>query len=163
MSNKLEDLKHLLDEYGQEVTQTPTIVEITGAACLGAVPTLPGVYWIETTMPVEKMRIAISEVLGRDRVIRKKTPKGTTRIDQNGDDFYVVYSGTEENINRRLKQHLFNQGHANTVKLSCVIDDEPFSNYKWRVKFKEIDNYEIRYAVEAWWRFKFGWPAFCLK
>ena len=114
-------------------------------------------------MPIENMRKAITEVLGKEKRIRKNPPKGTTLIKQNGTDFYVAYLGTEDDINKRLKQHLFNQGHADTVKLGCVIDEEPFSKYKWRISFKEIDSYEFRYAVEAWWRLNVGWPAFCLK
>ncbi len=164
MNCKLDKLKSLLSEYGQEVEKTKTTVDVTGTSCLDkGTPSSPGVYWIETTMPIEEMRKAISEVLGKERRLRKKPPKGTKLIKQNGTDFYVVYSGTEDDINKRLKQHLFNQGHTDTVKLGCVIDEEPFSQYKWRICFTTIDSYEFRYAVEAWWRLNVGWPAFCLK
>jgi len=164
MNNKLNDLKRLLDEYGHDVERGKTIVDVVGTPCLDkGTPSSPGVYWIETTMPIEEMRRAISEVLGKERRLRKKPPTGTKLIQQKGTDFYVVYSGTEEDINKRLKQHLFNQGHADTVKLGCVIDEEPFTKYKWRISFATIDSYEFRYAVEAWWRRNVGWPAFCLK
>ena len=76
---------------------------------------------------------------------------------------YVVYSGTEEDINKRLKQHLFNEGSDETGKLGCKIDEEPFSNYSWSVSFQIIDSYELRYAAEAWWRLNKGWPIFCLR
>jgi hypothetical protein len=114
-------------------------------------------------MPVGKMQTAISEVLGKEKKIRAKPPQGTNLIEQQSGDWYITYSGTEEDLRKRLKQHLFNQGHAKTVKLGCVIDEEPFSQYQWRVSFAPIESYEIRYAVEAWWRLNKGWPIFCLR
>ena len=66
-------------------------------------------------------------------------------------------------MRKRLKQHLFNQGHVDTVKLGCVIDEPPFIDYQWHIGFKQIDSYELRYAVEAWWRLNVGWPIFCLR
>jgi len=56
-----------------------------------------------------------------------------------------------------------NQGSVSTAKLGCVIDEEPFSEYAWKIGFKEIDSYAIRYATEAWWRLNNGWPKFCLR
>ena len=161
---KLDELKRLLKAYGQEVHKTKKVVDVIGTSCIDKyTPSSSGVYWIETTMPIEEMREAISEVLGKEKRLRKKPPKGTKLIEQNGTELYVAYSGTEDDIKKRLKQHLFNQGHADTVKLGCVIDEEPFSKYKWRISFTEIDSYELRYAVEAWWRLNVGWPAFCLR
>lgn len=164
MSTTLNELTNLLEEYGTKIVTARAVADVKSTACIDKhVPSVPGVYWIETTMPMEEMRAAISEVLGRNKRLRKSPPRGTSRISQSGDELYVVYSGTEDDINRRLKQHLFNQGHADTVKLGCVISEEPFSHYKWRVRFHEVDSYIFRYAVEAWWRSKYGWPAFCLK
>ena len=162
---KLDELKRLLNEYGQEVQETKKTVDVTSALCLDkrVAPTSSGVYWIEKiTMPIEEMRKAISEVRGKEKRLRRNPPRETSFIEQNGADSYVAYIGTEYNINRRLKQHLFNQGHVDTAKLSCIIDKEPFSKYKWRISFKEINSYELRYAVEAWWRLNIGWPMFCL-
>lgn len=164
MSDSLRELRDHLARYGEETWRTRTSIDVSGTSSIDQhVPTSSGVYWVETTMPAEEMRRAISEVLGKEKRVRKHPPNGTTMIKQTSDDFYIVYSGTEENMNKRLKQHLFNQGHAETVKLGCIIDDEPFSNYSWRVSFHKIESYEIRYAVEAWWRLKYGWPTFCLK
>jgi hypothetical protein len=164
MNNELEQLKVLLHKYGEKVHAEKTVVCIKSTACIDSnVPNLPGVYWIETTMPVEKMRKAISTVIAKEKRIRKSPPKGIGLIEQTEVDWYVAYSGTEEDIRKRLKQHLFNQGHSDTVKLGCVIDEEPFSEYQWRVSFTVIDSYEIRYAVEAWWRLNVGWPLFCLR
>lgn len=164
MGSELEALKALLHQYGESVDAGKESVEITNTACIDSrVPACPGVYWIETTMPTEEMKSAISVVLAKEKKVRVNPPRGTTLIEQQESGWYVAYSGTEENMRNRLKQHLFNQGHAKTVKLGCVIDDEPFSKYQWRVSFAPIESYEIRYAVEAWWRLNKGWPKFFLR
>lgn len=164
MNNELDTLKILLHRYGQQVDAGKSVIEVTSTACIDSiVPNSPGVYWIETTMPVGEMQRAIAEVLGKEKKIRAKPPKGTSLIEQQGTSWYVAYSGTEEDLRKRLKQHLFNQGHAKTIKLGCVIDEEPFSRFQWRVGFAPIESYEIRYAVEAWWRLNKGWPVFCLR
>lgn len=164
MPSLLDDLKRLLNEYGQTINAEKTVVDVNSTNCIDAnVPTSPGVYWIETTMPVNEMQTAISKVLDKKKRIRKSPPQGTILIEQQKTDFYVAYSGTEDDLRKRLKQHLFNQGHPGTVKLGCVVNDAPFSHYKWRVGFAVIDNYEFRYAVEAWWRLNIGWPPFCLR
>lgn len=164
MSSELEALKALLHQYGQKVDAEKTLVEITSIACIDSnVPTSPGVYWIETTMPVEEMQSAISDMLGKEKKVRATPPRGARLIEQEGAGLYVAYSGTEKDLRKRLKQHLFNQGSAKTIKLGCVIDKEPFSQYQWRVGFAAIDSYEIRYAIEAWWRLNKGWPKFCLR
>ncbi|WP_192036263.1 hypothetical protein [Halomonas sp. YLGW01] len=164
MDSDLKALKALLHQYGNKVDAKKALIEVTSTECIDAnVPDYPGVYWVETTMPVEDMKSAISNVLGKEKKVRRTPPPGVSIIEQEGDSLYVAYSGTEEDWRKRLKQHLFNQGHAKTVKLCCVIDEKPFSQYRWRVGFAAIDSYEIRYAVEAWWRLNKGWPKFCLR
>ncbi len=164
MPSTEEQLKTLLETFGKEVERDKGSIAVTSTACIdNNVPSAPGVYWIETTMPVEEMREAISEVVGKNKRLRKNPPNGTSLIEQQNQELYVAYSGTEEDIRKRLKQHLFNQGHVDTVKLGCVIDEEPFSNHQWHIGFKQIDSYELRYAVEAWWRLNVGWPIFCLR
>lgn len=164
MDSELEKLKTILHQYGENMDVKKKVVEVNSTACIDLnIPASQGVYWIETTMPVGKMQSAISEVFGKKKKIKEKPPRGTSLIEQQGDDFYVAYLGTEENMKKRLKQHLFNQGHSKTIKLGCIIDKEPFSQYKWRVNFVSIESYEIRYAVEMWWRLNKGWPKFCLR
>lgn len=164
MTSLLDDLKKLLHEYGQTINTQRTVVDVYSSNCIDAsVPSSPGVYWIETTMPINEMQDAISDVLGKEKRIRKKPPQGTKIIEQQNLDYYAVYSGTEDDLRKRLKQHLFNHGHADTVKLGCIINETPFSKYKWRIKFAVIDSYEFRYAVETWWRHNIGWPPFCLR
>ena len=161
---KLEKLEKLLSEFGEEIHQSKQSIVVKSTSCIDAnVPNSPGVYWIETNMPTEEMRASISEVTGKVKRIRKNPPRGTSLIEPMGADAYVVYSGTEEDINKRLKQHLFNLGHVCTVKLGCIIDEEPFNKYIWKIGFQQIDSYEFRYAVEAWWRLNKGWPKFCLR
>jgi hypothetical protein len=151
MPDPLKELERRLDEYGYDVVQTQTVIDVSGTSCIdNVVPSSPGVYWIHTTMPAEQMRIAISDVLGKEKRIRKAPPRGISPILQVGDGrYYVAYSGTEENICKRLKQHLFNLGHADTVKLGCVIDEEPFSNYRWQVGFKVIDSLIFSLAKQS--------------
>ena len=164
MPNLLENLKNQLHRYAQMVYQKRESFDVDSTAFIDArVPSEPGVYWIETTMPPETIRSAISEVVGRNKRLRKSTPRGTRMIEQLGQELYVAYSGTEEDLRKRLKQHLFNQGHADTTKLGCVINEPPFSEYQWRISFTVINSYEFRYAVEACWRHCYGWPPFCRK
>ena len=162
--DRLEDLKKLLTEYGEEIDSTKTTIEVNSLECISSsVPNEPGVYWIGTTMPTGEMQSAISQFTSKAKKIRVNPPRSTKMIKQTSVYSYVVYSGTEEDINKRLKQHLFNEGSDETGKLGCKIDEEPFSNYSWSVSFQIIDNYELRYAVEAWWRLNKGWPIFCLR
>ena len=159
-----EDLYNILVKFGQEIEKERCSIPVTSISCIDKnIPTISGVYWIETTMPVEEMREAISNNIGKNKTIRKNPRKGTTFIEQRGQSLYVAYIGTEENINKRLKQHLFNKGSAKTGKLGCCVDGKRFKKYQWRVGYKQIDSFEIRYAIEAWWRLNIGWPKFCLK
>lgn len=164
MSLVESQLVALLNQFGNEVNNEKGSIPVTGESCIDDnVPASPGVYWIETTMPVDKMQDAISEVIGKRKQIRKKAPKGTSIITQENDSLYVAYSGTEGNMRSRLKQHLFNIGNVDTVKLGCKINESPFKEYTWHVGFKQIDSYELRYAIEAWWRLNIGWPVFCIR
>lgn len=164
MRKELEQLKKLLSEYGELIESSRSRISVKSTACIDKeIPSTSGVYWIETNMPVEELRLAITEVVGKEKKLRKTPPKGTKLISQKSSEMYVVYSGTEDDLKKRLKQHLFNQGHADTVKLGCVIDEEPFSTYTWHVSIAEIPSYELRYAIEAWWRLNKGWPVFCLR
>lgn len=164
MGDKITQIKALLGDLGREIEQRRMPQRITSTADIDRyVPTQPGVYWIETTMPVDLLQEAISNVLGKWKKIRQEPPEGAKLIHQTGNTSYIVYSGTEDNINNRLKQHLFNQGSSDTAKLGCIINEQPFSNYEWKVSSQVIGSYEIRYAVEAWWRLNVGWPLFCIR
>jgi hypothetical protein len=154
--DKLAQIKVLLKDLGKKIEQERTPLKITSIVDIDRhVPAQPGVYWIETTMPVDALRMAIS------KEPRKEPPSGAKLTHQTGKGLYVIYSGTEDNLNKRLKQHLFNKGSQGTKRLGCVIDQRPFSNYRWQISFRVIDSYELRYAVEAWWRLNVGWPLFC--
>lgn len=162
MKDALKNLQGQLDLVGEKLEQGRSAVEVNSADGIDSIaPSKAGIYWIETTMPRDKMASAISTITGKKRATRKTKPEGVGLIEQNGDEFYVAYSGTQDNIRKRLRQHLFNEGSAGTVKLGCVISQAPFSDFKWRVGFVEIESYELRYALEAWWRLKIGWPVFC--
>lgn len=164
MSSTEQKLKELLTAFGNEIVNSRNPINVLSRSCIDEhVPAAPGVYWIETTMPVEEIKTAISQVTGKEKRSRKKPPEGTRLIEQNGNSQYVVYSGTEGDLKKRLKQHLFNDGHSDTAKLGCVLSSKPFSDYEWSVWFREIASYEIRYAVEAWWRLNCGWPPLCLR
>lgn len=164
MSITETQLVDLLNKFGNEVENEKDSIPVTTESCIDQnVPSLPGVYWIETTMPVDRMQDAISDVIGKRKKIRKTAPKGSSIITQEKGSLYVAYSGTEGNMRTRLKQHLFNIGNVDTVKLGCKINESPFNEYKWHVGFKQIDSYELRYAVESWWRLNIGWPVFCIR
>lgn len=164
MNEELTELKKLLHSCGKKVHERKTLIPVVGRDCIDKdVPNKPGVYWIETTMPAEEMRQAISVVRKKQKKFRTTRPPGAPIIVQNENQFYVAYSGTEEDLRKRLRQHLFDEGNQGTERLGCEIDKPPFAKYKWRVAFARIDSYELRYAVEAWWRINVGWPLFCLR
>lgn len=162
MKDALKNLQAKLDSFGEKLEQARPAVEVNSVDDIDLfAPSKAGIYWIETTMPRDKMASAISSITGKRCETRKTKPDGVGLIEQSGNDFYVAYSGTQDNIRIRLRQHLFNEGSASTAKLGCVISQAPFSDFKWRVGFVEIESYELRYALEAWWRLKIGWPVFC--
>ena len=166
MHSTEHQLEDLLDAFGQEVEQErrKNTISVTSKSCLDKnVPSAPGVYWIETTMPAEDMQKTICQVTSREKKLRDKPPEGTSFIIQKNQSFYVVYSGTEIDMKKRLKQHLFNEGGKRVNRLGCMIDRPQFSCYKWRVGYRKICRDELRYAIEIWWRRKFGWPIFCIR
>ena len=119
-------------------------------------------YWIETNMPVDEVISAIYSVSGVKKRVRKTKPKGigfTKRVN----NFQIIYVGTENNLQKRLLQHLFNEGNKDTTKMSMKIDCGLFSKYEWYISCVNLKDYPTRYAIEAWWRLNIGWPPFCLK
>lgn len=162
MKDDINNLKFQLDLVGAKMEKGRSAIEVNSVGDIDSIaPSKPGIYWIETTMPKEKMASEISIITGKKCATRKTKPGGVGLIEQSAGEFYVVYLGTQENIRKRLRQHLFNEGSTATVKLGCVISQAPFSDFKWRVGFVEIESYELRYALEAWWRLQIGWPVFC--
>ncbi|EID4334150.1 TPA: hypothetical protein ACMDO2_004473 [Vibrio parahaemolyticus] len=161
--NKFETLSRALDEFGEEIESTKQRIQVIAPDCLDNVPTGQGVYWIETTMPIIELQRAISALHNKQKKLRVNPPVGATLIVQDEKNPVIIYSGTEGNIQNRLKQHLFYHGSKKTVKLGCIINQSPFCNYDWFVSFAEVDSYELRYAVESWWRLNKGWPQFCLR
>jgi len=61
----LEDkLKEQLDAFGKDVENNRLSISIKSTLCIDKfVPNSSGIYWIETTMPTERMREAISEIM----------------------------------------------------------------------------------------------------
>jgi hypothetical protein len=121
------------------------------------VPEVPGVYWIETTMPEKEI---FNPKIYKDKK-RVTTPKGTKIIVQEKQNPYIIYNGTESNINRRLKQHLFKEGNEGTGKLGLEIHKGKWKEYEWYVFYMEIEDVPLRNAIEIWWRHNIGWPPFC--
>lgn len=162
MEEILAQLQQQIDTVGHEMERKKIALDVSSVDDVNSLaPSGPGIYWIETTMPKDTLASAIYALTGKKRETRKTKPDGVGLIEQNGDAFYVVYSGTEDNIRKRLRQHLFNESSSTIVKLGCAITQAPFSDFKWRIAVFEIESYEIRYALEAWWRLNIGWPAFC--
>jgi hypothetical protein len=122
----------------------------------------PGLYWIETDMPINDIINAINTCSGIKKTTRKTPPRGAIFTGkQNG--LQIIYSGTEQDIQKRLLQHLFNQGNSGTVKMSLKIDCSLFSKYQWYISSVHIKDGPTRYALEYWWRLNVGWPPFCLR
>lgn len=160
----LQELVNALEVYGMDAYDKRTTVDVQSVVSIDDnVPSASGVYWIETTMPLSLLQEALTKRHGKTKKTRKHVPRGTKLIKQEGKEYYVAYSGTEDDIRKRLKQHLFDYGHEGTARLGCDIAVKPFSDFQWKIGYSVIESYEIRYAVEAWWRLNVGWPAFCLR
>ncbi len=165
-NKKLAKLKNALVNYLKCIEENRERFYIEKEQDLDGVgATCPGVYWIETTMPVQKIQQAFLSLRpnSNEKKTRKNAPKGLKLIEQNEEELYIIYLGTHDNISLRFKQHLFNHGGEKTGKLGLQVDQKEFCKYKWCVSFHEIQDYEIRYAVEAGWRSTYGWPVFCLR
>ncbi|EGR1569419.1 hypothetical protein P3556_22690 [Vibrio parahaemolyticus] len=65
--SKFEELSSLLEAYGQEIEHARKAFPVNSIECLDSVPDSQGVYWIETTMPISKVREAISELNGKEK------------------------------------------------------------------------------------------------
>ena len=127
-------------------------VQIRDKSDMGKVPEVPGVYWIETTMPER----AIFDAKKFKEKRRKEPPKGTTIILQKEKNPYIIYNGTESNIRRRLSQHLFNEGNEGTGKRGLEIDTGKWREYEWNIYYMEIKDVPMRNAIEIWWRHHIG-------
>lgn len=165
MSISLEGFINSLNEIGKCVWASKTTLVIHYVKDITKhVPQSPGVYWLETTMPLEKLQNAAARTLKIEKKrVRRKQPPGAAIIKQVNADWYVVYSGTDDNLQKRLKEHLLNQGHEDTGKLGCIFNRKPFSRYGWRVSFAIIEPLDVRYSIEVWWRYRIGWPPFCIR
>lgn len=120
----------------------------------------PGLYWIETNMPIREIISAVMSLNGVKKEIRKTKPSGVGFTKQeNG--LQIIYSGTKDNIQSRLLEHLFNEGNKKTAKMSLKIDNPSFSKYEWYISSVHIKDCPTRYAIESWWRINIGWPPFC--
>jgi hypothetical protein len=155
-----------IDKVGYEAEErrlASRIRVVTRADITLNVPAGEGVYWIETNMPLALIPQATLAVTGRETLPRTTVPggRGFTKPDENGRQ--VIYVGTQANMQQRLLQHLFNEGHDKTGKLRCVVDTTPFNLYEWYVSFCTIEGHSARYSIEAWWRLYIGWPPFCVR
>ena len=116
-----------------------------------------GVYWISTSMPVEHLEVLTK----KER--RSTPPEGKGFIDfTDSDRCKIVYSGTQKDINARIKEHLYGGGSKETGKLECDLKQSDFYNdHIWKVSYCYIQNTQLRYAIESWWRINIGWPMMC--
>ncbi len=151
MDNMIDRDRALLDKVCT-LYEKQAYICVNDIRSLKNIPETQGVYWIESTIPKPTLK----------RLINKRTNTKNNIITQVNNKFYTLYSGTERNIQQRLKEHLFNQG-GDKSKLGCVVSDKDFSKYGWRVKFLEINSHSLRYATEIYWREKYGYPPFCIR
>jgi hypothetical protein len=95
MKDALKNLQAQLDSVGEKLEQGRSAVEVNSVDGIDSIaPSKAGIYWIETTMPRDKMASAISTITGKKRETRKTKPEGIGLIEQSADEFYVAYSGT---------------------------------------------------------------------
>jgi len=113
-------------------------------------------------MPVDLMCAASSAIAGKAKRTRRTNPGGVG-FTQVVDRLQIVYSGTGHAMRTRLLEHMLNEGNRMTTKLSLRIADAPFSDYDWFVSYVFVKDYPTRYALEAWWREKKGWPPCCIR
>ena len=144
-----------LAEFAALVEAEKTVLDVRGLACLEHVPSSPGVSWVETTMPVFELQSAIV------RRGRKKIPEDARLIRQQDSGFYVVCSGSWDNLQAHLRRQLFCRENPAATRLGCVVDRPPFAGYRWRVSFTVIEDHVLRDVMDLWWRFHVGWPLFC--
>lgn len=150
----LERLRSLISETGEtlERARMASRVRISSETDLEShALRLAGIYWIETNMSIGQIQDA-TEVCGKRRRQRIKKPDGVGFIDPDSTGFQIIYSGTRENIQSRLFEHLFNRGNAGTGKLGCDLRKREFHGYEWYIYQLSISDYPSRYALEAWWR-----------
>ena len=150
---------YYLNEAGKSIDlkRLDNRVKIISREDMRNVPKLSGCYWIETTMP----ELLIFNSSQYERKKRKRPPVGTRPIKQIKNEPYIIYSGTESDVNKRLKQHLFNEGNSGTGKLGIEIDKGLYLDYDWYIYYYEVDDVPLRNALEIWWRHNVGWPPFC--
>ncbi len=160
---RLATLGRSLDHVGNRIDDTRRFFEMTSVDSLKDIPESAGVYWIETAMPLDALRDAIHQATGKERKERKSLRGGTGFIQQIDNGLYVVYLGSDDNIRRRLGQHLFGKGSTGTGKLGVIINEDPFAGYTWRVSYTLVEDYVLRHALEEWWRQNIGWPPLCYR
>lgn len=101
MPSTEQKLKELLNVFGNEVVNDRRPINVFSQSCIDEhVPSAPGVYWIETTMPLEEVQSAIFQVIGKEKRSRKRPSEGTNLIEQGGRSQYVVYSGIEKDLKK---------------------------------------------------------------
>ena len=161
MCEYVNELTAILGELANQ--RQGNVRQVETRTDLNDVPDTGGCYWIETTMPIGNLIQALNQRRVRPMQPRQRAPRGTELITQEAADHYFIYNGTENRIQTRLGQHLFNEGNEQTGKLGLTIDAEPFSNYQWRISYALIANVVARYATELWWRHNVGWPRLCKK
>jgi len=121
-----------------------------------------GLYWIETNMPIDDLKSAIYLCSGKKKNTRKTKPDGIG-FTQRVNEYQIIYVGTENDLQKRLLEHLFNEGDKGTTKMSIKIDCLLFSKYEWYISCVYLKDDPTRYSIEAWWRLNIGWPPFCIR
>ena len=82
MKEVIERLQIQINSVGQQMEQERTTFEVSTTDDINSLaPSSPGIYWIETTMPMKKLASAISAVTGKQRKTRKTKPDGAGLIE----------------------------------------------------------------------------------
>jgi hypothetical protein len=152
-------IKVSLNSLCEKLNTNKKYINIVSINDLINVPLNSGVYWIETTMPVTVLHQARVSILNNPKL--RYITDANLLVHQANNNYYLAYLGTEKNLRSRLEQHLFNT--KNVSRLGCDLNQQPFSNFSWRIWYVEIQDETIRYAVESWWLHNKERPPFCLR
>lgn len=140
-------------------------------ALLQQVPSVPGIYKIYTNCPIEVLMSLDQRNDSKHYNLSRKINESLRlpselRINQNGNDNYMIYLGQQHNLKSRFREHFW--GGNGTACLN-IYEFEELRDYQWCFDYLEcariIPEYEdskiYRNCIEQVVRVMTGWPILC--